>query len=344
MHCDRLVIPDNTFPPRLLAMCVSCWRNALEFEISGSICLSFCISFTHVYACSWTYNFSTIITQNAVDALCVAFSNIPLALRLHLACLDSTIGISGTGNLESFPLLRAVSFSLHKRFGGSSWEAINKMIVAAKNIESLELHHTTQKFAPIAGPLPPILSLSLSQCRWLYTGDELLKIWNFSRRQHLSLVKLNTTELIALLDSFPAKDASGLRTLEIALKKFPITNPDVLIQPLKRLLQHGTKLETLDIPCDIHNFEVAALSKCIRLRVLKFRGISQLSAKPLVNVFDSNSGQLSTKKDLDCLSILVQKLELLHKSSPLIQELDVSFGRESFQVINFNKPLQILVI
>lgn len=115
-------------------------------------------------------------------------------LRLSIENLDFPFVI-GSGYHKNpnpqpattIPASNAVSVSMRHGTEGRIIEPIQDLLVASKNLESLELTHLPAQFQILRGRLPPLKKLVLDIRHWPYSEDEVTQIWDFSRLEDLEI-------------------------------------------------------------------------------------------------------------------------------------------------------------
>jgi hypothetical protein len=128
-------------------------------------------------------------------------------VRVHITCPEKAQDEKIVIGPNSLPKSQLVSLDLSQGTVIHPWDegCFNDLIVSSKALRDLRLRIDFE-FSPAKGKLPPITTLLLRKSSWLYTPDEVPKIWDFSNLEELTLVSVDIDRFLSSVSAtmFPS--------------------------------------------------------------------------------------------------------------------------------------------
>jgi hypothetical protein len=223
----------------------------------------------------------------------------------------------------SIPAASLVSFTAYTMINVAIVEPLQDLLVASRRLDTLIFKVRPQSFNAERGKFPAIRRLVLSSGEnWLYTPEDTLKIWDFSRLEEL---EISWNIAAPFLESVPLQELSGLKRLEIDNscwscywhlqpgQREPYTAE--ITRLLGTLLSHCHRLETLDIKCELNSIDISLIS-------------NQRDSLQVLRLFDVVS--FETEGHVPTLSLT--HLEMLQSSCARLSTLALGINRNGEEV------------
>jgi len=180
------------------------------------------------------------------------------------------------GHTMSIPATNLVSLTAWSMGNVAHVEPLQDLLVASQRLETLTLKYIPHPFSPTRGRLPPIRRLALPGTLWLYTLNDINKIWDFSQLEDL---EIPWHILGSFLESVSPEDLCQLKRLRVgeSILKKDWREPgeakryqETLTHQLQILLEGRHDFEELDIKCLLSLFDISLIARQSRsLQVLK---------------------------------------------------------------------------